>query len=574
MKDMTFASERLEELLLLSAGKALTENERCELNMMLRVHPQARVFASRQLMVDSLLGESLMAEEIRHRYERPIAHITGKPPYLARVAAWIAAFFFVGNHTQAATTGSVTITQTSIALLMKKTVTSVTFAILILGTAGTYAIHRKNELIGERISIMETEITTLGDQLGIPTHPPTNRRYGSTHREKTLNVIQIQAIFADNKITREENAIYEEFQKQLQSMDVESLKNLLLDAEKINNPIDGHLANMVIEQLILLDPAEAVKISTLLTSRCHTFHFSLSTNAAEAFGEWLEKDPTAADAWYREIRSNGTLTPQSIPPNGLEEHALDRSFERLRFKSMVECNPAEAEAMLSTMLPSDVTMALREVTDPEALRKILPKVQPKQKIEAAKGVMETMAANDPNAAHQWARSLGMTDRESDTLMAGGIKEAVASGKLDLNAVSEWTKKLDLDAKTRAETQVDAALSASRMPGGDSRATDWHRVTERIDWLRKEAAPESADRMVGEYLGKLAINSNTPDESFKAYEAEIARRNNADPALTIAYARYIGLIGPDRYCDQALKYLQALPPSDDRNNIIHMIQINR
>lgn len=574
MNPSTFDPKRLDELLLLSAGKTLTENERSELNSMLREHPEARSFASRSLMVDSLLSEGLIANEIRHKHKINPTITARKPSYLARAAAWIGAFLIVGKQAQAATTGSVTITQTTIVLLMKKTATSVTFAIVVLGTAGTYAIHHQNKSIKERVTGMESEIATLSDQLGIHTHLPMGRGLGSEDKKKSINALQLQAIFADNKITREENAVYEAFQQQLLTMDVESLKNLLLDAEKISNPIEGHLASAVLKQLIMLDPAEATRISTLLISRCNSFHFSLATSAAEAFGEWLEKDPIAADAWYREIRSNGILTPKSIPPHGLEEHALDRSFERLRFKSMVQSNPTEAEAMLATMLPGDVTMALREVTDPDALRKILPKVQPEQKIEAAKGVIEAMAANDPNAAHQWARSLGMTDRESDTLMAGGIKEAVASGKLDLNAVSEWTKKLDLDATTRADTQVDAVLSASRMPGGDSRAIDWNRVTERIDWLRKEAAPESADRMVGEYLGKLAYNSQSPDQSFKAYEAEIARRNNADPALTIAYARYIGMIGPDRYSEQALQYLHALPPSKDRDNVIHMIQINR
>lgn len=569
MNQHPFNPERLEELLFLSAGDSLTEEQSKEINALLRGHAAARSFAARSLIVDSMLIDALAASEAQGRHAKPSTSPIRTPNHFARAAAWVGAFLLVGNKSQAAAT------PTSIVILMKKAVTSVTAAILILGSAGTYAIHHHNESSRVRLADMENEIQSLGDRLGIKTARSNDRRAGSKGAGQAVSIVQVQAIYdGDNVINREEDAILKQFRQQLAAMDAESLKNLLLDAEKISNPVNGRLAESILGELILKDPAEAAKTATLLSGRSLSFNFLLAVSAAKAFEDWLEKDPAAADAWYRETVAAGGLSPRNIPPNGLEEHALDRSFERLRFKAMLKSNPAEAEAMLATMLPGDVTGALRDVTDPDALRNILPKLQPEQRTAAAKGVIEDMAAADPDAAYSWAKSLEMPDRERDTLMAGGIKDAVASGKLDLAAVSEWTGKLDLDAETRSKTQIDSAVSASRLPGSDARATDWNRVTERIDWLRKEAPPESADRMVGEYLGKLAFSSRTPDQSFKAYEAEIARRGNPDPALTIAYAKYLGMFGIPQFSDQGLKYLKALPPSRERDHVIEMIEINR
>lgn len=573
MNQKPFDVTRLETLLFLAAGNLLTEAESSEISRILRDHPTARSFAARSLILDSLLIESLAMQEVRTRYERPSSPVVTKPQYMARAAAWIGAFFLIEQQAQAATT-SAAVTQTTITLLMKKTITSITFAILIFGGLGIYFIHHHNESAKQRVIGMEFEIQSLSDQLGIKTRGNTGRQAGSQRAENSVNIVPLLAMMEDNKISREESALFEKFRLQLKTMDVESLKNLLLDAEKISNPVNHNLANHVLKKLIELDPAEAARLSTMLSGRSNAFNFTIATCAAQAFESWLEQDPVAADAWYRETLAVGGLNGKNIPPNGLEEHSLVRSFERLRFKAMLQSNPAVAESMLATMFPGDVTKALSMVTDPDAIRNILPKLKPEQRVDAAQGVIGNMAANDPNAAHAWAKSLEMPDRERDTLMAGSIKDAVASGKLDLAAVSDWMKKLDLDPKTRSQTQINSVISASRLPGGDEGATDWNRVNERIDWLRQEASPESADRMVGEYLGRLALTSQTPDQSFKAYEAEIARRGNAAPALTIAYARLMGMINSSRFSDQAMKYLKALPPSQERENAMQMIESNR
>lgn len=570
-----FHPERLEELLFLSAGNVLTGDQREEINTLLREHAEARSFAARSLFVDSLLVDSLATDEARGSHQMQAAGPVRRTHPFARAAAWIGAFLVLGEKSQAAANGSAAVPQITLSLLMKKTLTSLTAAILVLGSAGTYAIHHHNQSTRQRVAGMETEIESLSDRLGIRSNRPAVRDGSGKSAGKSVGIVQVQAIYEGDKvIDREEAAILEQFQQQLAAMDAEALRNLLLDAEKISNPVNGRVAESILKALILLDPAEAVRTATLLSGRSSGFNFLLSVSAAQAFDEWLKRDPASADAWYRETLAAGGLSVRSVPPNGLEEHAIDRSFERLRFKAMVKSNPAVAEGMLATMLPADVTRALREVNDPNALRAILPKLAPEQRVASARGVIETLAAKDPNAAHAWAKSLELPARERDTLMAEGIKNAVASGKLDLVAVSEWTRKLDLDPKTRSNTQIDAAVSASRIRGNDDRATDWNRVAERIDWLRQEAPAETADRMVGEYLGKLTYGSNSPDQSFKAYEAEVSRRGNPDPALTIAYARYLGMFGIPRFSEQGLKYLKTLPPSEERDHVMEMIEINR
>jgi hypothetical protein len=375
-------------------------------------------------------------------------------------------------------------------------------------------------------------------------------------------------------ISSHESAQYDEFKKQLAEMDAESLKNMLLDAEKISSPIHGRVAEMIMKELILKDPAEATQIASQLIGRGSQFQFLLSVSAADAFKAWLAKDPAAADAWYAATATAGGLNSKNIAPNGLENLAIDRSFARLRFATQVVSNPTEAAAMLASMLPDDVTASLKEVTDPNALRQILPMLKPEQKISAAEGAIKAMAANDPNAAFTWAKSLGMANRERDTLMASGIESAVASGKLNLAGVAEWSKNLDLDADRRAKMQVNAAENSSIAPGGDERAVAWDRAADRIVWLRKEAPPESANKMVGEYLGQLAYGSRSPDQSFKAYEQEVARQRNPDPALTIAYTRWLGMYDSEYLSGQSLKYLKALPASQERDEAIRNIESGR
>lgn len=565
-------NKRLEELLFASACEPFSEAERAKLNTLLRDNSDARIFAARFLTIDALLAESLAASEhdgvfqpIPISTNKPFAH----PNWLVRAAAWIGAFHLFTDTAKATTV-----------ILMKKSVTSITAAILVLGGSGIYAIHRHNESGRARVADMEAEIESLSDELGIQSTRSTRRKAGSGDSRKPVSVTQVSAILSDSKISSHELAQFNRFEEQLASMDAEELKNMLLDAEKISSPIHGRVTEMIMNALVLKDPAVATRIASELIGRGSEFQFLLSSSAAEAFKAWLAQDPAAASAWYSETASSGGLTGKSIPPNGLEEHAIDRSFARLCFASLVGSNPSEASAMLATMLPDDVTEALKTVTDPDAMRQILPALGPEQKGPAADGVIKALAAKDIDAAFAWADSLGMGHRERDTLLSSGIEAAAAGGKLDLAGVAEHSRDLDLDAKRRSEMLVSAAKSATLIPRKNEHVIEvdnsvyWDRVADRIDWLRKEAPADLADEMVGDYLGGLSYASHNLKKSLEAYETEVSRQGRIDPDLTVAFAFHLSLPEDDSMKAAALKLLNKLPPGEKRDHAIESIELNR
>jgi hypothetical protein len=570
---MSEMHERLEELLFASSGEPFSEAERAELNALLRDNAEARSFAAAHLTIDALLAESLAASEHTTAF-RPIPISAGKslnrPNWLARAAAWIGAFHLFSNTAKATTT----------TILMKKTVTSITAAILVLGGSGIYVIHHTNESSRARVTNMETEIQSLSDQLGIKSTRSTQGKAGAGNSRKQVSVTQVSAILSDSVISSHELAQFEAFKEQLAAMEAEALKNLLLDAEKISNPIQGRVAEMIMHALISKDPAVATQIASQLIGRGSEFQFLLSSAATKAFGAWLTKDPTAANAWYLETAAAGGFIGKNIPPNGLEDNAIDRSFARLRFASLVGTNPSEAATMLATMLPGDVTTALQSVTDPNALRQIFPKLSPEQKSPAAEGAIKAMAAKDLDAAFAWAKSLGMEDRDRDSLLATGIEAAVENRKLDLPEVAERSRNLNLDAKRRSELLVSAATNVSLIPRKNPHRLEpdnsvyWDRVPERIDWLRKEAPSGSADKMVGDYLGDLSYASFNLKKSLETYDNEVSRQGRIDPDLTIAFAFDLGLSQDDSASAAALKLLNKLPPSEKRDHAIRSIEMNR
>lgn len=581
-----FNRERLEELLLSSVCRSFPEAERAELNALLRNNAEARSIAARSLTFDGDLADCLAASEALHQHE--ISSQNGGPKcvkvdfkasrWLAKAAAWVGAFHFLGNTAKAAGAASSASTNTvstssTIVILMKKTVTSITAAILVFGSSGIYAIHHHNESSRARVASMETEIQSLSDQLGIKTTGIASRRSGLPQSQRTVGITQLAAIFEDNRINMEESAILRRFKDQLAAMEAESLKILLLDAEKISNPINGSVAELIIEELTLKSPADATRVATQIIGRGFEFQFGFSQVASKAFATWLAKDPAAADAWYVATAAAGGLSGKSIAPNGLEEWAIDRSFARLRFAAQVAANPTAAAAMLATMLPGDVTTALQTITDPHVLRNILPALRPEQKSSVAVGVINAMAINDINGAFAWANSLGMADRDRDTLMANGIEAAVAGGKLDLPGVAELNRNLILDTQRRSEMLVSAAKSVSLIPRKNEHVIEvensvyWDRVAERIDWLRKEAPADSADKMVGDYLGDLLLESHNIKKSLEAYENEVSRQGKVDPDLTIEFASKLYFLQKDGSEKKARELVKTLPPSEKRDQAL-------
>lgn len=585
--------ERLEELLLASATRSLPETERAELNALLRHDAAARAFAASVLTLDALLAECLTVDEARRHHAAdllsatpvPVKATFGRTHWLAKAAAWVGAIHLFGHPAKAASTasaptGGTLLAQASVVIVMKKAVTSLSAVLLILGGSGIYAIHHHNESSKARVVRIEAEIQMLKTQLGIQSTSPGDRRARSAGSQPLIGITQVAAIYhGDNIITRQEGAILDRFKKQLSAMDAEALRNLILDAEKISDPIHGHLISDLMKELILKDPAIATQLATQLNRRGLAFQFHLSQKAADAFRAWLAKDPAAADAWYVATAAAGGFNSRNIAPNGLEYLAIDRSFARLRFAAQVRSNPAEAAAMMATMVPDDVTSALKEITDPETLLAFLPNLPPERRGPAAEGAIKAIASSDLQAAFHWATSLDMSDRDRSSLLASGIEAAVDSGKLDLAGVSEWSKNLTLDAKRRSDLLVAAATRVSLIPGQNGRIDPnnrvvWDRVAERIDWLRREVPVETSEEMVGTYLGRLAYESHNLEKSLEAYRNEVTRRGVMDPDLTIAFAFRLQLQESDRAKAAALNLLNQLPPGAKRDHAIRTTELNR
>ena len=579
MNDNEFDPKRLEELLFSSANEKLAESDRTELNELLRNHAEARRFAVQHLSFDTLLAESLAAKSARRHFENEAEtglqtsrkSIFNRRNWLVRAAAWVGALHLFNHPAKAAA-----------AILMKKTITSVTTAILVLGGVGIYVIHRSNESSKARMETMESEIQALNTQLGIKSTRSTERHAGSANLPKIVGISQIIAVFesGNNRLSQKDMEIVEQFRNQLATMDAESLQSMLLDAEKISNPVNGHVAAMIMDAFIPKDPARATKLATLLNGRGLAFQFQLSHSAADAFRDWLAKEPAAADDWYASAAASGELESKNIPPNGLQHLAIDRSFARLRFGNLVKSNFTQAVAMLTNMLPADVTTALQGVTDPNALQQILPKLAPAQQGPAAEGAIKAMAAADLSAAFTWAKSLQIDEQARSGLMATGIEAAVNSRKLDLAGVSDLAKTLDLDAKRRSKLLVSAVTNLSLIPRANENVINvensvhWDRVAERVDWLRKEAPAESASNAVGEYLGQLAYNSHDLNKSLEAYQSAVAKQGKIDQDLTFSFVRRLSLLNDDKFGAAALKLLQQLPPSDKRDQMIRAVEMNR
>jgi hypothetical protein len=252
---MSAMRDRLTELVLASANESFSEEERMELNTMLRDNPAARNYAARHLKIDALLADSLATRQHATAFQ-PIPISTGRfvnrPKLLARAAAMIGAFFITENASKASTI-----------IIMKKALTSITAAILVIGGSGIYVINSHNASARTRIARMETEIKSLSDQLGIKTADSTNRPAGTNNAPEKVSVApekvfitQVLAVYNDdNFISPPEDAILKDYEKQLDAMDAEAVKNQLLIAEKISNPINGHAASMIMEKLIKKDPS-------------------------------------------------------------------------------------------------------------------------------------------------------------------------------------------------------------------------------------------------------------------------------------------------------------------------------
>ncbi len=542
---------------------ALSPSDEVDLNTWLNASDQnMRRFA------DALQFDQQIRTAAHARQSQPVIKANfARRSWFSRAAAGIGTIPFLNQIAAAA------VTKPSAILLMKKAITSVSAIILLAGGCGLYFMHHQNERRRARSEQLANEVQTLSQQLGLKRVSTAASSSGSSAATRPKSAGEMIVILNKKSTSMADDRLKNEVREEIAALDAEALKNLLLDAEKLSNPPDDFLVSLTMKAFIEKDPAEASKTAVLLIGRGSQFQFRLSDATARAFKAWLAKDPAAADAWYVTTAEVNGFDSTAIPPNGLEKMDISRSLARLRFSTQALANPEKAEAMLSSMMEEDTILAMQEIKDPAVVARLLPKLGTEAKARAAEGAIQSLAANDIGRAFAWAGTQDLSPQQRDNLLATGIESAAESGKLDLAGVKEWSQKLSLPEERLSKMQVFSALGASKMPGADEHAVVWDRVQDHCAWLRAEAPAKLASKSVGQYLG-LLTNPGNVDKSLQAYEQEAARLGAPDADFTITFASYLGNVQGPQAAKAALKLLEKLPASPERDRAVENINLNR
>jgi hypothetical protein len=584
MIERNYNRERLESLLFASVNEAFSPAEREELNAILRGSAEARKFAAQFLTIDAVLAETLAASRVAELYTQPVEPVLPKPiqfastrpGWLSRAASWASGFsLFGGNFAHAASKAATgLLPKASYSIFMTKTTITIAGAILILGGSTLTVLHHKNNQTSARVAQLEVESNALRRELGLSPnseHTGANGSNGASGRPAATSRITIpllMAIHGKSRLTMEEGMALRAFEDQLASMDAESTKQLILEAETIGE-VPSRFYEQLLKALIKKDPAVATSLATRLALASPQFDWLVSSCSAEAFKQWLAIDFAAAEAWYATTAAAGGLYGKSIPANGLEKSAVDRSLPMALFAAALRSNPQAAETMLAGLLPEDVTLAMQDIKEPSIVERILPKLSPDQRRRAASATIKELGAKDFDAAIAWANSLNLGSQQ-DVLAADAVIAAHSHGKLALNDVAQWSKTLNISDKERGDMLGEAARHASTV----NKQVVWANVAENCNWLRESAPQGVAGEQVGRLLGLLALNRLEVSAAVKAYEQEQARQNTPDPSLAITFARYLGQGSHSTCTTEALKILDTLPPSPERDDARSVIELNR
>ncbi|GAA5481460.1 hypothetical protein [Haloferula sargassicola] len=202
-------------------------------------------------------------------------------------------------------------------------------------------------------------------------------------------------------------------------------------------------------------------------------NMGVTWSLAQAFGRWMEKDPTAAQTWFDARIAAGDFDSKSLD---------GRSDARLRFES----------ALIGKLLKSDPAAASERL-------KTLPEDQRADIFR--QGGFSTLADGTEKDFAALVRD-NIPEGERGELLAQGTTMKLHQGGYE--SVSAFLDKIDATAGERQDVAKHAAIQKLRTlapPGQEVKRRD---VDEMLAWLSKEA-PEKADRITGEALGSLWTN---------------------------------------------------------------------
>ena len=494
--------------------------------------------------------------------------------------------------------------KTALPILMTKTQSSLTLVAVLLLLCGSsfVMVHHGNQQAGARLATLTAETArqqalstarerrsaakSVPEQLAaskegsnlaeiIAKFQKLTTLHGNDSYLISLTLERLAAKDADELSNPMEAADYfgndsaaiKKFMESLAGMDADALKNLIAEVEKINNPPIA-MIDAILKAMIKKDPGEATRMAALrFTSGKGEPDFLMMRCANKAYEAWIEADPAAAASWYAAAEVDGSLQPKGIVPERYGDEAIERAFARLTFNSLLRRDPVAAETMLAKMQEEDVINVMRRVKDPALVERFLPLLPEKTRIESAEGAAKALAAKDYQAAVKWASSLGLTDAQRDSLLATAVLSARANGTLDLAAVGEITKNLQLEPERRDTMLRDIAMHGLITAGEKDKyiTIDKAAIPSRLDWVRQQLPPEEGSIQVGKILADLSIYG-----SYLYLDVEMNRHPEGDPKVAASFVRNFlaRFSSGDKYWASQMESIieKHVPPGPERDEI--------
>jgi hypothetical protein len=484
---------------------------------------------------------------------------------LARAAVWLGAFTGFGHKAAAATTAT-----TTTILMTKSATTAITAAILIAGGGSVYLIYQNNKKTSERITALRSEIDNKRQTPPFSDKSPASPKSTSGNLRSGLSATTQLARWRKlHEVGPANMAVAPTYMQDLNDLDAEDLKALLLEAEKLADLPPKLIIDLLL-RLAEKSPPDATAIGVRLVNNAPKFNQSIANYVGKAFENWLAQDPAAAHAWYLRAVEAGELTPKIIPPDGMDQWAPDRHLAQIRFASLLQSNLPEAEAMMATMKAQDVAWGISRVKDPAIVAKFTRLLPPSQQTMAANPTATGLAFQDFSNAAEWIRSLEISDSARGDLFIDAMSAAQEGKKIDLAGIAEWVKTQPVSEDVLPDLLLRAATNASIV---SFKGPQWESMGERTAWLRQNLPADQAEKTVGLLLGSLALDHM--ENGIKAYERELARSATPDPHLTAGFAE--GLTtrgGTDDGIREATRIMETLPPGPLREESQAIIKKNR
>ena len=320
-------------------------------------------------------------------------------------------------------------------------------------------------------------------------------------------------------------AKYMRIYKTLMAQDADSLEDLVLAAEQLDLPPakSGKLINMLLEQLQRKAPAAAVPLYVRLMDKAGPHRMNFVLQSGSAMNRWVQSDPEAAQAWFAKAQADGALGSKSLDndPSWRADTILNRNL----VAGLMKIRPEAADRALQAMPPKELAATLNAAgggLDPNVVLRYVRQLPAELQTQALTSTAQELARKDLGAAAKFVKSTGLPDRDIRLLM------------------------------------VDAARQILNEQG--SGGIDYAKASERSAWLRREAPEGHADKAVGAFLGNLAVSDLSG--AMRAYDKEVASLGEPNPVFTGAFARQLGMAGPQHF-QKAMGLVANMPPGEER-----------